>query len=808
MANYTVRDNSRQIDVAITGGPGNESWTVTAAPPFTFEHFRETGSGSKTLTGPIIDGREYEITVDPITGYDIPPVANVTAGVSTQTFNVTMSAEGNTGDLSIVLSPNDGQGWTLTGPSYPGGFVGNGSTSTPLTITQGQYQIAYDDDRIHLISPPNESKALGAAATFTGTYTTRASFTVNVTILDDGDTPTGDFGLWDIANDDGLSFEASGNWDINNSPVVPLDGGFYEGRNYTLDFRNEDGYTPLVNQAITQAGTYVGDYQRPVSGACDAFPTDVWVSGDTWSPAVALTPSSSTAATADFYLRPTVQNQGALIGFAKNTPIWDYSDCVALIRFSDLGTSRIDVRDGGAYCSDGGAPTCTANISYTAGHWYHFVVDFDITNKRYTVQVEDCNDGLVVLHQSAAFRTDAAPDDDAIGYWALNAFTDDIISAYGMDWDAEGTTPPTTGTISINVTPETGNWTLNGPNFYQLIGTGDRTAITGLAFGDYTITYGGVSGYDPPATNPDNVTLSSGNPSHPFLGTYRSTGTQSRNIYGIGHSLLGYSGDILKYTQRIVETMGHSCAVREQNIPGSPIKDNWEKSFTEPYINRGRVEIPADGTWDTLIMTEYVPGQYGSGNDSVTYGGLWRDLGLDSYADTPDCKAYFFTTWDDRTGAVRGVSTGASPDPAWYNEMLSISGYGPDVVSRINAADSPPRQPLMENIQLGPVYMAALYNDIYDPAGSEIQDVGYTQISDFFGYGNTALAGSDPIHLGKAGRFFQACVFVSHIFGLDVRGASTITNFTDGDGGARPGPDPTAAQQTALKNLAFRVWSS
>jgi len=786
MANYTVRDNSRQIDVVITGGPGNESWTVTAAPPFTFEHFRETGSGNETLTGPIIDSREYEITVDPISGYNIPPVANVTAGASTQTFNVAMTAEGNTGDLSIVLSPDFGQGWTITGPSYPTGFSGNGSTSTPLTITQGGYSIAYDDDRIHLNSPPGDIVVLGASATLTGTYTIRNTFAVNVSILDDGGTPTGSFGNWDITNDDGFGFTATGDWDTNNSPVTPSLGDFYEGRAYTLDFTDEVGYTPLANQAITAAGTYEGDYLLPVSGACDAFLPDVSVSGDTWSPAVALTPSSSTSATADFYIRPTAQNQGALIGFAKNTPIWDYSDCAALIRFNDLGTSTIDVRDGGAYCSDGGAPSCSASISYTAGHWYHFVVDFDITNKRYTVQVEDCNDGLVVLHQSAAFRTDAAPNDDAIGYWALNAFTGDIISEYGMQWDAEGTTPPTTGTISINVTPETGNWTLNGPNFYQLIDTGDRT-LSNLAFGDYTITYGNVGGYDPPVTNPDNTTLSSGSPSHQFLGTYRATGTQSKSVYGIGHSLLSYDTEILLYTKRIVEVFGHNMTHDEYTYPGQGITYNWDRNTVQDAnYNPRAFNALATGNWHNLILTPSQTELKGGDNGTVV-AGWWHERANSPTNGHDPTQCYLYTTWQPR------ASQGGGQDATWRARLTADGNWGDGAVAAVNAAHDPPD---MIHLPVGSKYVAELYDEIYFGAGV----AGLSSIDDVF---------NDTSHMNTTGRYFVALAFASEIFGIDVRGADISYNDKwNAPPDGTTGPAPSQATATALQNLVYSIWSS
>ncbi|HUW61962.1 MAG TPA: SUMF1/EgtB/PvdO family nonheme iron enzyme [Candidatus Bathyarchaeia archaeon] len=62
-----------------------------------------------------------------------------------------------------------------------------------------------------------------------------------------------------------------------------------------------------------------------------------------------------------------------------------------------------------------------------------------------------------------------------------------------------------TGTIEINVTPDTGNWRLYGPpGFTSLSGTGDRTggsAITGAPVGSYSlICYDNIPNYNPPGT--------------------------------------------------------------------------------------------------------------------------------------------------------------------------------------------------------------------------------------------------------------------------------------------------------------------
>jgi len=138
--------------------------------------------------------------------------------------------------------------------------------------------------------------------------------------------------------------------------------------------------------------------------------------------------------------------------------------------------------------------------------------------------------------------------------------------------------------------------------------------------------------------------------------------------------------------------------------------------------------------------------------------------------------------------------SGTSPDQAWRDKFNHIATWGPEVIAGVNAAN--PAAPPAKLIPFGPTYMAALYDEIYN-VGSPIYNSGLTNIADVF---------NDVDHPNIIGRYYQALAFVSHIFNADIRSTGAI-DWTDGDGGTRPPPEPTTAQQTALKNLVYSLWA-
>jgi len=214
-----------------------------------------------------IGGREpgaYTITFDAESGYTTPPGDGGTLVAESQlnlSGNYVLIA-GESGTVNIDVTPNLGQGWTLTGPHYPSGLSGNGDWSqTGLTV--GAYTVVFDDDQLGYTKPSDDNDTLVDAGTINlaGNYgSLRTTFSVSVATEEDGSPAPANFGNWTFSNSLGLPISASGDSDTNEDPVVPTVGDFYVGRTYTLIFGAISNYNKPANQTVTSAGTYTGDY--------------------------------------------------------------------------------------------------------------------------------------------------------------------------------------------------------------------------------------------------------------------------------------------------------------------------------------------------------------------------------------------------------------------------------------------------------------------------------------------------------------------------------------------------------------------
>ena len=152
---YTARTTGTvSVDVQKDGGAadGTEPWTVTAAAPFSGSDFTEAGTGDATLTGPIYQGREYQIVFDPVSGFLTPTAANITASGTPQTFTgnyVTAEVSSVTVQLPSITSEGvDSQDitWTLHGPTSPnmptGTYDGVGTETVTETVP-GDYWVQW-----------------------------------------------------------------------------------------------------------------------------------------------------------------------------------------------------------------------------------------------------------------------------------------------------------------------------------------------------------------------------------------------------------------------------------------------------------------------------------------------------------------------------------------------------------------------------------------------------------------------------------------------------------------------------------------
>ena len=92
------------------------------------------------------------------------------------------------------------------------------------------------------------------------------------------------------------------------------------------------------------------------------------------------------------------------------------------------------------------------------------------------------------------------------------------------------TTPPTTGTVVVNPSPDTltCTWQLAGPASYSHNGTSGET-LSSLDPGDYTLTWSAVAGWNPPDPVSPTQSLAAGK-TVTFNGTYTTAVTEAVSV--------------------------------------------------------------------------------------------------------------------------------------------------------------------------------------------------------------------------------------------------------------------------------------
>jgi hypothetical protein len=238
-------------------------------------------------------------------------------------------------------------------------------------------------------------------------------------------------------------FAASGTGSVTG--VVPSQGDFYVGREYTLTWVAETDHTTPSTNAITTSGTFQGNYVYTGGATCDSYPADETVdgtAGEDWFVSTVRTESTTELV---FTMYASVNSGAADAGFGlmtdAGTPTW--SDLVTRVRFAENGT--IEVRDsiGGTYnCDDGlGDTTCPP---YIADAVYKFVFDVDILAGTYDLDVHDPCDGTADRLAEDRRLTSPVSSLDRYGAWESFSDTLSIVddSSEGS-WVIPGCTPDT-----------------------------------------------------------------------------------------------------------------------------------------------------------------------------------------------------------------------------------------------------------------------------------------------------------------------------------------------------------------------------
>lgn len=173
-----------------------------------------------------------------------------------------------TGTINVNVTPDNGQGWVLTGPSYPGGLGGNGDATFP-GVDPGTYDIIFIDDQFGFIQPVPDSVVLAAEGdeTLVGVYTARSTnTTITVDVLTNGGADTGQ--TWTVTSSAPFagSFSEGGAGD----EATGLTGPLYVGRQHQITCDPEVGFTTPTPGPIT-----------PTEAGSDEFTCDYVTSGTT-----------------------------------------------------------------------------------------------------------------------------------------------------------------------------------------------------------------------------------------------------------------------------------------------------------------------------------------------------------------------------------------------------------------------------------------------------------------------------------------------------------------------------------------------
>ncbi|MBN1676131.1 MAG: VCBS repeat-containing protein, partial [Kiritimatiellae bacterium] len=535
------------ITVDVT--PDSGGWTLTAYPA----DYAGATSGTGDLGATPAPSGDYTVQYGPLAGYVAPPPQTLpVAHGATAAFSGAYSRR--MGALAVNVTP-DGGSWRIT--AYPADYAGPRSGTADLASTPaptGTYTVEYNP-MIGYAEPPaqTQSVAEGATTSFAGTYT-RQSGTLSVDVVPDT-------GGWRITSRPGdYTGALSGTGDLAASPAPT--------GNYRVEYDARAGYTTPGAQSLSlgAGGTaaFAGVYLRQ-SGTVTI---DVTPESGSWTltshPADYAGPASGTgdlAATAAPTGVYTVR-YNALAGYtepAEQSLAVDNGTAVAFagVYQRQAGRLAIDVNPGtGSWTITARPPDYTGPTSGT-GDLPNTVAPTGVYAVQYgaltgyttpagqtlpVAQGQAVSFAGLYTRNVASLMIDMRPDTASwritsrpADYTGPTSGTGDLAARpaptgfYTVQYDPlAGYTAPASetlsvdvgattafvgsyvrqfGTISIDVTPEAGRWSLSAyPDDYTgpAGGVGDL-AVTSAPAGAYTLACSAIEGYTPPAAQTRNV---------------------------------------------------------------------------------------------------------------------------------------------------------------------------------------------------------------------------------------------------------------------------------------------------------------
>ncbi|MBN1674517.1 MAG: VCBS repeat-containing protein [Kiritimatiellae bacterium] len=483
-------------DVPANGTSNTLEFTITTNSSVTWnwetEYFLDTTAGANGSVD-VTDGwhasnTAVAVAATPIAGYHLEnwtgavPAGSETNNPLALTMDkpraVTANFARDTGSITINVTPDTGS-WTIT--SCPADYAGptSGAGDLPATAApSGSYTVEYGLLTGYSSPTPETATVWDATATpFTGAYLIN-TYTITASAGADGAiTPAG---AVPVTHGSATNFTIApnANYHVADVTVDGLSVGaitYYEFVNVVTD------RTIQATFAIDEYSlTVVSAHGTPAPGAgAHAYP---------WNTALACAvPDSPVTLGGTQYVCVGWTGLGNVpaSGTTTNTPVFNLTQA-STITWNWQTEYWLDTVAGANGTVDIGdawhASGATVSINATPAAGYHF--------QQWTgsVPVGSETDNPLMLTMDMA-RTVTAN------------FARDV------------------GTITINVTPDSGSWTITScPADYAgpASGTGDL-ASTAAPSGSYTVEYGAVTGYSSPA--PETAAVSHG-VATPFTGTY------------------------------------------------------------------------------------------------------------------------------------------------------------------------------------------------------------------------------------------------------------------------------------------------
>ena len=529
-----------------------------------------SGTGDASVTG--VPEGTVTLSWLELAGYVAPspnPTTRTLAAGGVTTF--TGVYVGATGDVAVSVTPAEAP-WSLAGPQ---GFLMSDTGSTALpNVSVGDYTITWEA-LAGYDSPEPASRTLtlaqDGAATFTAAYV-RQSGTVVVDA-------TPDSAPWSFIDGDGVVHPGTGDETVTGVPTGELTLTWGALANYDPPLPNPTTGTLAAGTTATFSGVYA---RQTGTVAVDVTPEDAaWILTGPEGFALADAGSSTVlgVAAGDYTIAwqplegwsapaPTTRTLAVLKGQTTTfSGVYGFNTATVEVRVTPdaAGWTLLDSaggqHQGGGDQTIGNVPTGVATLTWEslagydppapnptsqtletgqtaiftgvyARHTGTVIVDVTPDAAPWTLTGPD---GLV-LDSSGTTTLLAAPTGDyTIAWKALTGYDSPepasrtLTLAQGAAATFAGAYARQTGTVVVDVAPDSASWTLTDGDGVAHERTGGAT-LTDVPTGEITLTWDALAGYDAPTPNPMRRTLAQG-ATVAFPGLYRrQTGTVAVDV--------------------------------------------------------------------------------------------------------------------------------------------------------------------------------------------------------------------------------------------------------------------------------------